>query len=244
MKEKLFETAEKIKKIVLQAFFPQRCPVCDRIAAPHGERFCSGCFRKMKVITPPWCMKCGKKLESEGEFCKDCRTRRHYFTRGRALYEYSSVADSIYRFKYSGRQEYADSFGNEIADMLGDFIREADPQALIPIPLHKKRFRRRGYNQAELLAKSIGRAAGVPVATGKLVRIKNTKPLKLQNLTERQNNLKKAFIMNQNEVKLERVILIDDIYTTGSTMDEAAKALLEAGVKNIYFITIACGNGD
>ena len=117
------------------------------------------------------------------------------------------------------------------------------PDALIPIPLHRKRLVKRGYNQAELLAEAVGRKLGVPVY-GKLVkRVKNTAPLKRQNPQERQNNLKKAFIIMQNDVKLDTIILIDDIYTTGSTVDEVTDVLKRHGVKKVYVITLACGAG-
>jgi len=188
-------------------------------------------------------MRCGKKLAEDGEFCMDCKSKRHEFVRGRALYEYKSAAASIYRFKYGKRQEYADFFGEEIVRYLGDFIREVQPDALIPIPLHRKRLEKRGYNQAALLARAVGRYSGVPVNEKLLVRVRNTAPLKLQNPSERQNNLKKAFNIAENDVKLNTTVIIDDIYTTGSTVDEAARVLKAAGVQKIYFITLACGTG-
>lgn len=195
------------------------------------------------MVVPPWCMRCGKKLPGEGEYCPDCRERSHEFVRGRGLYEYGSAAMPIYRFKYGGRQEYAGFFGEQMAEYLGDFIRGVHPDALVPIPLHKRRLAARGYNQAELLARALGRHLGLPVGSGVLVREKNTRPLKYENPLERQNNLKKAFNIARNDVKLERVIIVDDIYTTGSTMDEAARTLQEAGVREIYFIALACGAG-
>lgn len=188
-------------------------------------------------------MRCGKKLQQEGEYCLDCKSRIHFFTQGRALYEYESAAPSIYRLKYSGRQEYADFFGEEISRQLGSFIRQAEPEGLVPIPLHKSRLRRRGYNQAELLARAVGKYTGVPVYGDLLRRVKNTAPLKTQNPEERQNNLKKAFIIEQNDVKLKTIIIIDDIYTTGSTIDEAAQVLRQYGAEKIYFMTLACGAG-
>lgn len=235
----------KIKpaKHIVQLLFPLRCPVCDRIARPGGEKICTECMGKLKLLTPPWCMRCGKKLVEDGEFCLDCQNKEHEFVRGRALYEYQSAAASIYRFKYGKRQEYADFFGEEIVRYLGDFIREAEPDALIPIPLHRRRMEKRGYNQAELLAEAVGRYSGVPVNRKMLVRVRNTTPLKLQNPSERQNNLKKAFNIGENDVKLNTTVIIDDIYTTGSTIDEAARVLKTAGVQKIYFITLACGAG-
>lgn len=228
---------------ILQLLFPRRCPVCDEIVMPYGEQICAGCIGKLKLLTPPWCMKCGKKLTEDEALCADCRRKEHVFLRGRALYEYGSVAPSIYRMKYGKRQEYAEFFGGEAAFFLGEFIRKVNPDGLIPIPLHRKRRNKRGYNQAELLARALGRCLSIPVYDNLLLRVKNTAPLKKQNPEERQNNLKKAFIIRQNDVKLDTIILVDDIYTTGSTVDEASRVLKESGVKNIYVITLACGAG-
>jgi ComF family protein len=123
----------------------------------------------------------------------------------------------------------------------GDFLKEIQADALIPVPLHKKRYRARGYNQAHVLAKSISRLSGIPVYSRLVFRVKNTAPMKELTATQRQNNLKKAFHMKENEVKLKVAVLIDDIYTTGSTIDAISACLLEHGVKKVYFLALACG---
>ena len=234
---------QKVWKLLLQLLFPLHCPVCDGIVRPFGEKICLKCLRELKPLTAPWCMKCGKKMLTEGEFCRDCRQREHKYIRGRALYEYGSAAPSIYRLKYGNRQEYADFFGEEMARYLGGFIKECRPDAIVPIPLHRRRQRKRGYNQAQLLADALGHYTGVPVRGDLLRRVKNTAPLKRQNAYERQNNLKKAFIIAQNDVKLDTIIIVDDIYTTGSTVDEAAAVLLQHGVKRVFYVALACGAG-
>lgn len=226
---------------ILQLLFPRRCPVCDGIVSPAGEKICLECIGRLSLITPPWCMRCGRKLEEDGEYCGKCRGAAFVCVRGRALYRYSSAAEALYRFKYGGRREYAEYFGEQMAELLGDFIRQVGPDALIPIPLHRARKRKRGYNQAELLAREIGKYTGIPVRTGLLLRVRNTQPLKRLNPAERQNNLKKAFKVAQNDVKLKKLILVDDIYTTGSTMEEAARTLKEAGAEEIYFLALASG---
>lgn len=228
---------------MLQLLFPRRCPVCDKIVWPSGEKICAPCLKTLKLLTPPWCLRCGKKLYEEGELCGDCKRISHKFLRGRALYEYSAVAPSVYRLKYGKRQEYAEFFGEEAAKYLGEFIRSVQPDALIPVPLHRKRQIKRGYNQAKLIADVIGRYMNIPVYDNLVYRVKNTLPLKKQNPKERQNNLKKAFIIRQNDVKLDTIIIVDDIYTTGSTVDEVADVLKKHGVKKIYVITLACGAG-
>ena len=228
----------------VQLLFPLHCPVCDGIVQPSGEKICVNCLPKLKLLIPPWCMQCGTKLWSEGEYCQDCRIGKHSYLRGRSLYEYNSAAESLYRFKYGGRREYAHFYGEQTVEYLGEFIRQVKPDVLVPIPLHRKRKVKRGYNQAELLAREIGSRMGIPVRTDLLVRVKNTVPLKQLNPKERQNNLKKAFNMARNDVKLKTILLVDDIYTTGSTMDEAARTLMAAGVECVCFVALACGAGS
>lgn len=237
----LAAAGRRIRDCFLQLLFPRRCPVCDDIVVPMGELICPECLGKLKPVSAPWCMKCGKKLLQQGEYCSDCRRKSHDFARGRGLYEYGSAAVSIYRFKYGNRREYSDFFGEQMAEYLGDFVRNARPDALVPVPLHRKRLAARGYNQAQLLAEAMGKRLEVPVRSDYLVRVKNTRPLKSQNSEERQNNLKKAFNIGRNDVKLKRVVLVDDIYTTGSTVDEAARTLKAAGVREVYFVALACG---
>lgn len=240
---KIRENIGRLGDGILQAVYPRRCPVCDGIVRQRGEKICLECMDRLKLLTPPWCMRCGKKVEEGEEFCRDCRERGHLYERGRALYEYDSAAESIYRFKYGGRREYADFYGEQIADYLGDFIREVHPDGFVPIPLHRRRRARRGYNQAGLLAEAVGRRMGVPVYERLLVRVRNTVPQKKLNCPERQNNLKKAFNMPENDVKLKTILVFDDIYTTGATIDEAARALKAAGAERVYFVALACGAG-
>ena len=127
---------------------------------------------------------------------------------------------------------------------LGDFIRGVHPDVIVPVPLHLRRQRSRGYNQAACLAKALGRSLHLPVEEKLVKRVKNTVPMKRLNPAERQNNLKKAFIIGRNDVKLyDRIILVDDIYTTGTTLDEIAALLKAHGVSEVYCVTLACGSG-
>lgn len=238
------KTISKIKETGLQLLFPGRCPVCDGIVRPFGRKICPECLPKLKPVTAPWCMRCGKKLAEEREYCGDCMHREHKYDRARTLYEYRDVAPSIYRFKYSGRQEYGDFFGEEMARLLGDFIGRVRPDVIVPVPLYRGKLRKRGYNQAACLARALGRSLELPVDEKLVKRVRNTAPMKHLNPTERQNNLKKAFIIGRNDVKLyDRIILVDDIYTTGTTLDEIAALLKEHGVSKVYCVTLACGSG-
>ena len=178
MQKEIRKTISKIKETGLQLLFPGRCPVCDGIVRPFGRKICPECLPKLKPVTAPWCMRCGKKLAEEREYCGDCMHREHKYDRARTLYEYRDVAPSIYRFKYSGRQEYGDFFGEEMARLLGDFIGRVRPDVIVPVPLYRGKLRKRGYNQAACLASVVRRPQGgtryaahqVPAAAGPRVR--------------------------------------------------------------------------
>ncbi len=231
-----------VVKEAVSLLFPVRCPVCDEVVRRRDGRICQGCRNRLKVVEEPFCLSCGKPLSEEKNlYCTDCDGRSHRYIRGRALYEYESAAESIYRFKYGGRREYAVFFGREMAEKLAVFIRKASPDALVPVPLSRKRFGRRGYNQAQLLAEVMGEELGIPVYAHLAVRVRDTLPQKELNAKERQNNLKRAFKMIENDVKLDTIIIIDDIYTTGSTIEALAEVFLQSGVKKIYFATLSVG---
>ena len=236
------ESASSIGRICLNLLFPRRCPICDGIVAGQGRLICPACETQVAFASESHCMKCGKPVGEREQFCKDCSQRSHDFDKGRAVFEYAGVAKSIYRFKYGGRREYADYYAEQIVKELGDLIRYWQPDAIIPVPIHWARRAARGYNQAELLAKGVGKRCNIPVYSKLVRRIKNTKPQKLLNVRERQNNLEKAFIISQNDVKLDTILLLDDIYTTGSTADAIASLLKQHGVRRVFVLSLAIGN--
>lgn len=230
--------------MILDWFYPRRCPVCDEPVTPCGALFCDVCRPKLRYVEEPRCFKCGKKLlREEDEYCHDCSARPHFYERGYCLYEYESVRKSLYRFKYDGRQEYAESYAEDMVAHLRAEIAAWKADALVPVPLHAKRMRSRGYNQAGELAKAIGRRMSLPVAEDLIYRRKCTIPQKELDNSARQNNVKNAFIIGQNDVKYSNIIVVDDIYTTGSTIDAVSRTLLQAGVSRVTFLTLAVGNG-
>lgn len=227
--------------------FPIRCPVCDRPVMYHqiGTGICNKCYRRLPFINNNMCYKCGRQLiDRKKEWCEDCMKsrHRHQYESGMALCSYDDVMrESVYRLKYGHRREYADVYGRLMAKRFGGNLRELGVESIVPVPLHPKRKRERGYNQATLLAEAIGEVCGIPVYADYIERVRNTPPLKSLTPSQRQNNLKKAFKIRRNDVKLGVTIVIDDIYTTGSTIDAIAKALLEAGALRVYFMTLAIG---
>ena len=238
-KNKILQLAEKI----LDLLFPPRCAFCDEILSPGQKGICADCLEKLPLIREPFCMKCGKMLAGgEKEYCGDCEKNRHLFYASRAVLGYDErVRRSIYRFKYSGRKEYAKAYAALAGEQLADWIGSVNPDAIVPVPLHRSRYRRRGYNQSQLLAKELAKLTGCPLEDGLVIRAKKTRPQKRLDLAGREENLKKAFKIRRNDVKLNRVLLVDDIYTTGSTMDAVTECLTQVGVKRVYGLTIAVG---
>ena len=188
-------------------------------------------------------MKCGKQLSDETEeYCRDCKGHGHAYDRGRSLYVYDDlIRESIARFKYGGRQEYARHYGIDMVNRLGSFISACRPDLMIPVPISKKKLISRGYNQADLMASHISRLTGIPVSDTIITRITDTLPMKELSRTERMKNLKGAFKIGDVDVKCRNVLIVDDIYTTGSTIDAMAALLKGHGVERVYFVTLSSG---
>lgn len=233
--------------------YPPRCPICDKVLrveeykdrSQTGGMICRKCMSELHYIGEDVCSKCGKPREdSREEYCYDCKKKKHFFEQGRAVWRYQGVMKaSLYRFKYSNRREYARFYARETARLYGEWIRRRNIEVIIPIPLHPKKKRMRGYNQAEVYAKELGRCLGIPVRTDVLERVVYTDPQKELGAKERIKNLKKSLKIRQNMLQSQYILLVDDIYTTGSTMDAAAEAFSEKPDCRIYFLTIAIGKG-
>lgn len=235
-----------MKKInVIDLLFPRRCAVCDKVLpfGRGGEGICTVCRRKIRYLEGALCCKCGKPVKEEEEYCYDCSRQEHFFLEGAALFPYEYIRSSLYRFKYSGRQEYAGFYARQMASHLTPRVRRWKPQALVPVPMFRKKERIRGYNQAEVLARELSKIWNIPVLRHLVVRVRNTRPMKEVDGAKRQNNLKKAFKLAENEVKLNTIIVIDDIYTTGSTVDAVTAVCHEAGIRNVYVLCVSIGHG-
>ena len=233
---------KRILSKITDLLFPRRCTICDVVIASQ-EGICGSCRKKVHSLRGDTCMKCGKKIKENNAYCYDCMRRDHYFERNFSVFEYPVIRESLYRFKYRGRAEYAAYYARKACELHGKRIMELHADAIVPVPIHKSRFRKRGYNQAKELARELSALTGIPVCNDLIKRVKSTKALKTMDVRERQNNLKKAFLIIQNDVKLKTIIVVDDIYTTGSTLDAIAKVCKAAGIEYVYSLTVAVGNG-
>lgn len=234
---------KNLKKILLDIVYPRRCPVCDGVMGFGEGLIHSSCAGRLLPIRGNYCMKCGKPLfESTGEYCIYCQGARHLFESNLAAFVYNkAMSEAIYRFKYMNRPEYACLFGSQMAKAIRRRRELTRAGLIIPVPLYAQKQRARGFNQAELLAREISGLLGIPMDASLVMRTRATRAQKELDAQERRKNLKKAFKIRQNDVKLESVLIIDDIFTTGSTVDEIAGVLKRAGVKKVYSATLATG---
>lgn len=230
--------------IVCDLFFPRRCPVCDDLTEP-GKLICGGCRAAVRRAEEPVCMRCGKPLFNQRkEYCMDCEKKAHNYKQGKSVFVYEGkIRQSMYRFKYKNRREYALFYAREAVSLHEAWIRRLGIEAIVPVPMYAGKKRQRGYNQAEVFAEQLGRELHLPVEKKFVERVRNTVPQKELGDLARKHNLKNAFQLCSDIVKYSKVLLVDDIYTTGSTMDAVAEVLLSAGVKEIYYICISIGTG-
>lgn len=190
-------------------------------------------------------MHCGKPLKRDAaEYCSDCMSNTSYLEQGRNLWIHREpAAGALYRLKYHNKRNYGKIFAREMAQQYTGEIERWKIDEIMPVPLHPSRRRKRGFNQAEIIAGELASLTGIPLRTDVLFRIKKTSPQKSLGRKERQANLKGAFAVSGTWKACKNVLLIDDIYTTGATLERAAKMLRIAGAQNVYFLTVSIGQG-
>ncbi|MBQ9609522.1 MAG: ComF family protein [Lachnospiraceae bacterium] len=233
---------KKLKNLI----YPSVCPLCNEIIEDRSERICDECKADIPYISSPLCFKCGKEInDADMEYCEDCTKKPKSYIRGFPAMNYvSPVRESVAEFKYHNKSSYADFFSYEILKTHGREIAEIAPEALIPVPVHDKKLKIRGYNQAAVLAKRLSVPLGIRVDEDILKRSINTLPQKLFDPEERQKNLERAFILTEKKVQYKKVMLVDDIYTTGATIEACTKMLKASGIKEIYYTSICIGKGE
>lgn len=236
---------------IAKIIFPDNiyCLRCGKaIDSTRPYSLCDECIRNFHWANKKTCEKCGKLMEAEGIYnlCKDCRHTRHYFKKGFTCLMYGLYErELVWAFKYGKKGYMADNLGEIMVDRLkGEFKNGLIIDTVIPVPIHKKKLRQRGFNQAELLAKFLAKGFGLQLESKILLRKKNTPVMSNLSPVERRENIDGAFVIKEGkegEIKDKAILLVDDVYTTGSTVDECSRILLLAGAKEVYVITLAAG---
>jgi ComF family protein len=223
---------------VLDVVFPERCVACDEVLSLPRTFFCEECALEAEEVSKIACSRCGEPGAHPQGLCQRCTRRSPVFSRAFAPLEHAgAVARAIQRFKYEGHPELARPLGALLVERSREFLASA-PGAVVPLPLHASRYRERGFDQTALLAVEVARLGKRELRDAWLVRVRATTRQVGQSDDERAANVADAFEVS-GELKGARVLLIDDVLTTGATANEAARALLGAGAVEVQVLTLA-----
>ena len=221
-----------IKKFILDLVFPVCCTGCGQ----EGEWFCKNCAGAIRLNEVQFCPVCWRE-SPEGKVCENCDSPLTGLRAAASYKKNPELAKAVKTFKYKFSENLARNLGGLL---IHDFFLDLDA-VIVPIPLHKKRLRWRGFNQAELLAREVGKNLDLPV-TSLLKRVKNTSQQAKLSRQERLQNLTQAFEFDSDiDLAGKTVILVDDIASTGTTLIEAAKVLRAAGAAQVWGLVLARG---
>lgn len=228
---------------LLRLLYPNTCPMCGKVTQ---EEVCPVCRNRVQKIREPVCKRCGKPLLHErDEYCMDCARKKRRFEQGRALWTHEKqVRWSVYQFKFQNRRIYGRYYAKQMALDFENLLKQWKIDLLVPVPLSRSKKRKRGYNQAEILACCLSKQTGIPVDSKNLVRRRNTMPQMRLEPELRKENVRNAFWWKGGNLNRQKILLLDDIFTTGSTLDSAALELKKAGAQKVYFLTISIGQGN
>ena len=228
-------------RTVIDLVLPPRCPAC-RVIVDGDGRFCADCWRGLAFITAPQCARCGTPFDHDrgpGAECGACLAQPPRFTSARAALAYGGPARSVLLALKHGDRLY-------LAAMMADHMtRVAGPvlvpgALLVPVPLHRWRLWRRGFNQAALLAQALARQSGADIDLTALVRVRATPPSVGMGRAARAANVRGAFrVVAPARIRGRDIILVDDVLTTGATVDACARHLRRAGARSIHVLTFA-----
>ncbi|HHV71696.1 MAG TPA: ComF family protein [Clostridia bacterium] len=227
---------------LLDLFFPKLvCLLCGQAAKINFGGLCEQCYAGLPKIGGEKCAICGRPLL--GNRCFSCGEEEYFFKLNRSwgLYK-GKLKEGIYKFKYGNKPELGRVFANLMVQTLLEEKQYGALDLILGVPLHSSKLKERGYNQADLLANFLAKQLNLDFAPNVLVRTRNTLSQSRLNKKERERNLVNAFVVNKKNFVSKRVILlIDDVFTTGATVNACAQTLLQAGSKEVFVLTLAAG---
>jgi ComF family protein len=231
-------------RALLDVILPPICHICHSFIPHAGTlHICPACRDLLPLVLSPLCPICGIPFIGTGtdHRCGACHANPPHFDTARAHFLYDgAIRDLIHSFKYSQKTHLSNPLALLALEGIGGFLTEQHPHLIIPVPLHRSRLRQRGFNQAVLLGRVLSRHLGVPMLTDVLTRTRSTTPQIDLSAAERRMNVKGAFTVKRADIVADkRILLLDDVMTTGSTMDECAKEIKKAGADMVIAVTIA-----
>ena len=232
-------------KLAELLFFPSFCRICSALLEKPGEKVvCNSCLEKIRLCRSPFCLSCGRFFDAQGKphLCAACIRSRPTFSYHRSFGLYQGVLkDTILLYKYKKYKV----LGKLLARLVYQGLKKDDRlwwgvEAIISVPLHPARKKARGFNQSRVLARELGKIVNIDIIEGVLVKPVNVPPQTTLNALERKKNIKGAFkVRDKAKIKDKTILLVDDVFTTGATLQEGSAVLIKAGAKEVRGITVA-----
>ncbi|MFH1662807.1 MAG: ComF family protein [Chloroflexota bacterium] len=223
-----------LRRTALDLLFPCRCLGCDR----EGSLLCPSCRQKLPAITSSICPRCGMP-QTNSVLCPACSSHKHDVDGIRSLFRFEGIIrQAIHQLKYKNLRAIVEP----LAGLLGNYLttHPIPGEALVPVPLHRRRLKERGYNQSELLARELGKIVKLPVIADCITRNKHTPAqARATSVGERRRNVANVFTCRNHSLQNKKIILIDDVATSGATLNACAATLKAAGAVSVWGLTIA-----
>jgi competence protein ComFC len=241
----LWKNLASTLKLAELIFFPSECELCSRLLELPDERVvCQSCLNGLMPHRTSYCLSCGRFFDDSGEphFCRQCVIQRPVFAVHRSCGQYAGgIKDCIILFKYRGFRVLGKALAEFALKALGEEeVLWWGLDGIIPVPLFPEKERLRGFNQASVVAKEMAKRKNIVFLENRLVKVKNTPPQTSLEAADRQKNLRGAFaVLNLDGIKGKRILLVDDVFTTGSTLQECSFVLMKAGALEVRALTIA-----
>jgi ComF family protein len=244
MAGRAYQLADLLRELygdLLDFIYPPLCGLCHRHLNREEKNVCQDCWRSLPIITGPFCQRCGLPLAGADPVCMACRSRQPLFSFARSYGLFDErFQQIIHLFKYRRRKSLAGPLAELLSVVFRAEGRYHSMDAMVPIPLHPVKYRTRGYNQSELIARELSIIHGLAILDGALIRMVNTRSQSNLGWVERKNNVRGAFrVKDAGSVDGRRLILVDDVFTTGATASACAEPLLRAGAAEVSVLTVA-----
>lgn len=240
---KIPESLRQAGSLLLDLCLPGSCAGCGRVGIQREGFWCDECLGNISWIVSPFCPQCGRPYPdapgSSDHLCGECALGAFHFSEARSVVLHSGITrERIHQFKFGGRLEWVPPLVELLRIAYAGWEIPV-PEVVIPVPLHLNRLRERGFNQSGLLAGEFSRGLGLPVSFNTLVRKNRTDPQTRLNREQRLINVKGAFeVSTGKDVRGRKILILDDVYTTGTTLSECARVLRRQGASEVYALTI------